>query len=84
MCEILLLLAAVVAVGAVVGGKGKGLMLTLERASHKGLGVSQLRHRDWVRHGRFLQQQPLGVVNFPVKGTYDPFLVGYASVLSSN
>ncbi|KAI3450652.1 hypothetical protein Pfo_007317 [Paulownia fortunei] len=70
----LILTVAVVAV--VVGGEGKSVMLTLERASHDGVGMSQLRDRDRVRHGRFLQQQPLGVVDFPVQGTYDPYLVG--------
>lgn len=70
-----------VAVG-LVGGEGKHLMLSLERASHKGMGVSQLRDRDRVRHGRFLQQQPLGVVDFSVEGTYDPYLVGYISIFS--
>ncbi|KAL0390598.1 UNVERIFIED_CONTAM: Aspartic proteinase-like protein 2 [Sesamum calycinum] len=66
------LLAAVV----VVCGEGKSVTLTLERASHEGLELSQLRERDRIRHGRFLQQQPLGVVDFPVQGTYDPYLVG--------
>ncbi|EYU37011.1 hypothetical protein ABFS82_04G202900 [Erythranthe guttata] len=66
-----------VAVGVLVGGEGRNVMLALERASHDGMGVSQLRDRDRVRHGRFLQQQqPLGVVDFPVQGTYDPYLVG--------
>ncbi|KAL0418271.1 UNVERIFIED_CONTAM: Aspartic proteinase-like protein 2 [Sesamum radiatum] len=68
------LLAAVVVV--VVCGEGKSVTLTLERASHEGLELSQLRERDRIRHGRFLQQQPLGVVDFPVQGTYDPYLVG--------
>ncbi|KAL0369587.1 UNVERIFIED_CONTAM: Aspartic proteinase-like protein 2 [Sesamum angustifolium] len=67
-----------VAVGVVVGGEGegKGLVLSLERVTHEGMGLSQLRHRDRVRHGRFLQQQTFGVVDFPVQGTYDPYLVG--------
>ncbi|KAL3622953.1 hypothetical protein CASFOL_033253 [Castilleja foliolosa] len=56
--------------------ENKRLVLSLERASHDGLGMSQLRDRDRVRHGRFLQQQDLGVVDFPVQGTYDPYLVG--------
>ncbi|XP_051134228.1 aspartic proteinase 36-like isoform X2 [Andrographis paniculata] len=61
---------------AVVGGEGKSLVLSLDRASRAGLGVTQLGQLDRVRHGRLLQQQPMGVVDFPVKGTYDPFLVG--------
>ncbi|XP_047308440.1 aspartic proteinase 36 [Impatiens glandulifera] len=51
-------------------------ILTLERAfptSH-GVEMSQLRDRDRVRHGRILQSS--GVIDFPVEGTYDPFLVG--------
>ncbi|KAL6513809.1 hypothetical protein OROMI_034461 [Orobanche minor] len=65
------------AAAAVVGREGnKRFVLNLERASHAGLGVSQLRDRDRVRHGRFLQQQLSGVVDFPVQGTYDPYLVG--------
>ncbi|KAH7838177.1 hypothetical protein Vadar_022949 [Vaccinium darrowii] len=55
--------------------------LTLERAFPRtihegGLGLSQLRERDRVRHRRFLQSSSSGVVDFPVEGTYDPFLVG--------
>ncbi|CAI9781467.1 unnamed protein product [Fraxinus pennsylvanica] len=60
----------------VLGGGGKSLTLTLERASHKGAELSQLRNRDLIRHGRILQQRPSGVVDLPVEGTYDPFLVG--------
>ena len=72
--------AAVLLFAASVDGEGKGMVLSLERASHEGVGVSQLRHRDRVRHGRLLQQQqqqpPSGVVDFSVEGTYDPYLVG--------
>ncbi|XP_039059799.1 aspartic proteinase 39-like isoform X2 [Hibiscus syriacus] len=53
--------------------------LQLERriplASHE-LELSQLRERDRLRHGRLLQSSSVGVVDFPVLGTYDPFLVG--------
>ncbi|XP_059627085.1 aspartic proteinase 36-like [Cornus florida] len=51
--------------------------LTLERAfptSHR-TELSQLRARDSIRHGRILQSSG-GVVDFPVEGTYDPYLVG--------
>lgn len=51
--------------------------LTLERAfptSH-GVELAQLRGRDRIRHGRILQSSG-GVIDFPVAGTYDPFLVG--------
>lgn len=65
---------------AVVGDGGMTMTLQLERAfptSH-GVELSQLKARDRVRHGRILQQFPNGVVDFPVEGTYDPFLVGYS------
>ncbi|KAL2453496.1 Eukaryotic aspartyl protease family protein [Abeliophyllum distichum] len=55
---------------------GKSLKWNLQRASHDGVELSQLRDRDRARHGRILQQKPSGVVNFDVEGTYDPFLVG--------
>ncbi|GFP93541.1 aspartic proteinase-like protein 2 [Phtheirospermum japonicum] len=73
VAAVLILTVEVAAVGE---EENKRLVLSLERASHDGLGVSQLKDRDRVRHGRFLQQQALGVVDFPVQGTYDPFLVG--------
>ncbi|KAL0369586.1 UNVERIFIED_CONTAM: Aspartic proteinase-like protein 2 [Sesamum angustifolium] len=63
-------------VGVAVGGGGKSLVLSLERTSHTGFGLSQLRNIDRLRHGRLLQQRPAGVVNLPLLGTYDPFLVG--------
>lgn len=72
----------VAVLAAAVLGEGKGLTLTLERANHQGIELSQLRNRDRFRHGRFLQQQPLGVVDFPVEGTYDPYLVGYVPIFS--
>ncbi|XP_019162204.1 PREDICTED: uncharacterized protein LOC109158762 [Ipomoea nil] len=64
------------AAAAVLCGEGS-LSFTLERAfptSH-GVEMSQLRERDRVYHGRILQSS--GVVDFPVEGTYDPFLVGF-------
>lgn len=51
--------------------------LTLERAfptSH-GVELDQLRAQDSVRHRRILQSLG-GVIDFPVDGTYDPYLVG--------
>ncbi|GFP85877.1 aspartic proteinase-like protein 2 [Phtheirospermum japonicum] len=73
------LLVVTAAAAAAVGGEEKSVTWTLERASHEGVELSRLRDIDRVRHGRFLQQQqqqPLGVVDFPVEGTYDPYLVG--------
>ena len=61
---------------AVVMGSFPGT-LTLERgipAAHK-MELSELRERDRVRHRRMLQQF-VGVVDFPVQGTFDPFRVG--------
>ncbi|KAF3972896.1 hypothetical protein ACB098_08G111900 [Castanea mollissima] len=51
--------------------------LKLERAFplSQRVELSQLRARDSVRHGRMLQSSN-GVVDFPVAGTYDPFVVG--------
>lgn len=51
--------------------------LTLERAfpTNHGVEIAQLRGRDGLRHGRMLQSTG-GVIDFPVAGTYDPFLVG--------
>ncbi|GMP99426.1 hypothetical protein CsSME_00046896 [Camellia sinensis var. sinensis] len=51
--------------------------LTLERAfptSH-GVELNRLIARDRLRHDRILQSSS-GVADFPVEGTYDPFLVG--------
>ncbi|GLU23776.1 hypothetical protein SLE2022_397540 [Rubroshorea leprosula] len=56
---------------------GFPMTLTLEKSippSHQ-LELSQLRARDAARHGRLLQSVG-GVVDFPVSGTYNPFLVG--------
>lgn len=76
--------ALLLTVAVAVDGEGKGVVLSLERASHEGVGMSQLSERDRVRHGRLLQQQqqqqPLGVIDFSVEGTYDPYLVGYIFV----
>lgn len=51
--------------------------LTLERAfpSNHRVELGHLRARDRVRHGRILQSTG-GVVDFPVEGTYNPYLVG--------
>ncbi|XP_041993216.1 aspartic proteinase 36-like [Salvia splendens] len=55
-----------------------GVTLTLERANHEGVELSRLREIDRARHGRILQQRPAAssVVDFPVEGTFDPYLVG--------
>ncbi|KAK7262223.1 hypothetical protein RJT34_29786 [Clitoria ternatea] len=53
------------------------LALTLERAfpSNHGVDLAQLRARDNLRHRRMLQSTNY-VVDFPVKGTFDPTEVG--------
>lgn len=66
----------VVVAEMVLGEGGKSLTWNLQRASHDGVELNQLRDRDRVRHGRILQQKPSGVVDFDVEGTYDPFVVG--------
>lgn len=50
------------------------VVLPLERAFplNQPVQLSQLRARDRVRHYRILQ----GVVEFPVQGSSDPFLIG--------
>ncbi|KAM7257755.1 hypothetical protein ACFE04_013496 [Oxalis oulophora] len=54
-------------------------ILNLERSippTHQ-MKLSQLRLRDRLRHGRLLLHSRLnGVVDFPLDGTYDPFIVG--------
>ncbi|KAF5931097.1 hypothetical protein HYC85_031970 [Camellia sinensis] len=76
--SILVAFSAVILPAAVVGG-GFPAALKLERAfptSHR-IELSKLRERDRVRHRRILQSSSSsGVVDFPVAGTYDPFVVG--------
>ncbi|XP_071739592.1 aspartic proteinase 36-like [Rutidosis leptorrhynchoides] len=72
---IIVLLQAAVVLG------GFPATLTLERAfpvNHI-IELSKLRDRDSYRHRRILQQQSssVGVVDFQVEGTYDPYLVGF-------
>ncbi|KAI5603002.1 hypothetical protein POPTR_001G213600v4 [Populus trichocarpa] len=72
------ILIAVVVFHATVVLSSFPATLHLERgvpASHK-LKLSQLKERDRVRHSRMLQSSGGGVVDFPVQGTFDPFLVG--------
>ncbi|KAJ0250718.1 Peptidase A1 domain-containing protein [Hirschfeldia incana] len=57
---------------------GSDSVLKLERLippSHE-LSLAQLRAYDSARHGRLLQSPVGGVVDFPVYGASDPFLVG--------
>ncbi|KAF7850503.1 hypothetical protein BT93_L5427 [Corymbia citriodora subsp. variegata] len=72
----LIAVVALASAAAVVCG-GFPAAMTLERAfpvrGHAELG--QLIARDRARHGRMLQSTT-GVVDFPVQGTYNPFIVG--------
>ncbi|KAH9671042.1 eukaryotic aspartyl protease family protein [Citrus sinensis] len=54
------------------------VVLPLERAFplSQPVQLSQLRARDRVRHSRILQGVVGGVVEFPVQGSSDPFLIG--------
>ena len=57
--------------------------LALQRAvPHKGVALEELRRRDWVRHRssrRGLLGGVAGVVDFPVEGSANPFMVGWVS-----
>ncbi|XP_044483555.1 aspartic proteinase 36-like isoform X1 [Mangifera indica] len=54
------------------------VVLPLQRAFplNHSLPLSQLRARDRVRHPRILQADTGGVVDFPVQGSSDPYLIG--------
>ncbi|KAI6669916.1 hypothetical protein NL676_004801 [Syzygium grande] len=71
----LIAVAALASAAAVCGGFPAAM--TLERAfpvrGHA--EMSQLIARDRARHGRMLQSST-GVVDFPVDGTYNPYVVG--------
>ncbi|XP_075524120.1 aspartic proteinase 36-like [Primulina tabacum] len=68
----------VVAVMVAEAATGKSVMLSLERRNDEGMELSRLRARDQLRHGRLLKEQinSTGIVDFPVQGTYNPYLVG--------
>jgi hypothetical protein len=57
--------------------------LALQRAvPHKGVALEELRRRDWARHRssrRGLLGGVAGVVDFPVEGSANPFMVGWVS-----
>lgn len=53
--------------------------LKLERSiPARGVSLNELMARDRARHRRMLASSD-AVVNFPVGGTYDPFVAGYVS-----
>uniref|UniRef100_A0A5B6Z010 Putative aspartic proteinase-like protein 2 isoform X1 n=1 Tax=Davidia involucrata TaxID=16924 RepID=A0A5B6Z010_DAVIN len=76
---LILAFAAVIAqVSEVYCGVVPASLLTLERAFpvNQRVELEWLRARDRARHARILQGVVGGVVDFPVFGTSDPYLVG--------
>lgn len=77
---VLVIATLLLPVSVVLGGFPA--MMTLERAfpiDHRVHELSQLRARDRIRHGRMLQSSNGGgVIDFPIGGTFNPFLVGYS------
>ena len=79
----------VVAVASVLAGAAPfPAALTLERAlPHKGVPAEHLKERDRARHaGRgLLGPAPAvaGVVDFPVEGSANPYMVGWVSCFAS-
>lgn len=76
---ILFLFLAIILPAAFVICGGFPATLTLERAfpTNNGVEISKLRARDMARHGRILKSSDDRIIDFPVQGTYDPYLVGY-------
>ncbi|KAI4383768.1 hypothetical protein MLD38_009570 [Melastoma candidum] len=83
----LLLLLAVAAPVPSMEVAATHALLTLERAFPvgRGVGLSELRDRDRVRHTRMLSQSDSvvsGIADFALGGTYNPLFIGlyYAKV----
>ncbi|KAL2502691.1 Eukaryotic aspartyl protease family protein [Forsythia ovata] len=78
----LVMALAMVAVSAVfiseAAASGGKRVLTLERAfpADQKVELEALKARDRARHARILQSFAGGIVDFPVVGTSDPYLVG--------
>ena len=64
-----------------VGITGFPKTMTLHRAIplKDRVDLRQLRAHDKARHGRNLQS--IGVVDFPVSGTFNPYRVGYVLLI---
>ncbi|KAF3441762.1 hypothetical protein FNV43_RR15677 [Rhamnella rubrinervis] len=77
LAPILASAAVLISLSVVYCGFPAGL-LPLERAfpPTRHVQLEALRARDRVRHGRILQTASGGVVDFPVEGSSDPYLVG--------
>lgn len=75
---VVFIFTAMLLTAATVIVSGSPATLTLERAfpTNHGIELNQLKARDLLRHGRFLQSSSNGVVDFAVHGTFDPFQVG--------
>ncbi|KAK6140063.1 hypothetical protein DH2020_026198 [Rehmannia glutinosa] len=71
-------IAAATVVSAVSGGAGIHRVLTLERAFpvQEKVELEVITARDRARHARMLQSFSGGIVDFPVLGTSDPYVVG--------
>lgn len=79
--ELLILAVVAAAMVIMINGGGGGFpasVLTLERAFpvNQKVELEELKARDRARHARILQSFAGGIVNFPVDGTSDPYLVG--------
>ncbi|KAI3474623.1 hypothetical protein Pfo_029793 [Paulownia fortunei] len=71
-------IAAATLAAVVSGGAGIHKVLTLERAFpvEEKVELEVIKARDRARHARMLQSFSGGIVDFPVLGTFDPYVVG--------
>lgn len=71
-------IAAATFMSVVSGGGGIQRVLTLERAFpvEEKVELEVIKARDRARHARMLQSFSGGIVDFPVMGASDPFVVG--------
>lgn len=69
--------------GLLVISSGFPASLRLERGFPRNdwVEISKLRARDMARHGRILKSSDDHIIDFPVQGTYDPYLVGFVLFL---
>lgn len=72
--------AAIAEEDGTVGANFPAGVLHLERVfpvNHSVVELEELIARDRARHARILQNFAGGIVDFPVIGSSDPFLLGY-------
>ncbi|XP_051130281.1 aspartic proteinase 36-like [Andrographis paniculata] len=78
--SVLMVVVAVVYAALSTEGDGAGIhrVLNLERAFpvEEKMELEVVKARDRARHARLLQSFSGGVVDFPVRGTSDPYIVG--------